>query len=339
MAVVLAEKPAKRKRKRIVPVVIVGFILAAAALLTGWKAWALYGNYQAARNEYQSLEDAHTRIDLDQIGGWRPQEQKPDPVQEEDPDPRVTGKAGVDFPDLGVDHAGLYAINHDYMGWLYIDDEIADIHISYPFVQGETNSEYLKTTLEGEKNAAGAVFADFNTPGDFSSHHTILYGHNMLDGSMFSSLKRYRGTSEKNPERYFYIYLRDGSVLKCRLFSTHVISKNSTAYQIDMSDKLYDEFFERIVSESEDDWGAGDLIPDAIPEKSVLLSTCHGRSGTSKRMAVHAYVDTWFVDPDAVTANIETESEADADAELDSGSDTGTGDPGYGTIPADRPDS
>lgn len=338
MAVVLTEKRLRQKRKWLVPIVIAGSILAAAALLAGWRAWMLYRDYQAAQNEYQSLENAHTRIDLTQIGGWEPQERKSDPMPEEDPDPRVAGKAGVDFPDLGVDHAGLYAINHDYMGWLYIDDEIADIHISYPFVQGETNSEYLKTTLEGEKNAAGAVFADFNTPGDFSTHHTILYGHNMLDGSMFSSLKRYRGTAEENPERYFYIYLRDGSVLKCRLFSTHVISKNSTAYQIDMSDKLYDEFFERIVDESEDDWCAGDLIPDAIPEKSVMLSTCHGRSGTSKRMAVHAYIDTWFVDPDAMIANIETESEADADADPDGGSDDPAGAAKPGDGPETRPD-
>lgn len=313
MAVTLGGKPSKTKKRHIAAAAAALALLAIGAA-AGLYARFLYMDYEAASDAYDGLASMHTRIDFEKAGGWDQPEPRPGQDPDEDREWRVTGKAGVDFPALDPDHSELYGINPDYMGWILIEDEVSDIHVSYPFVQGETNDAYLKRTMTGEKSAAGSVFVDHNTPGDFSDRHTILYGHNMLDGSMFSDLKKYLGTADEARERYFYIYLRDGSVLKCRVFSAHVVSKNSTVYQIKMSEKLYAEFFERVAGESDDDWGAADLIPDAIPEKTVTLSTCHGRSGTSRRMAVHAYIDTWYVDPEARAADIQDETE---DAEHD----------------------
>lgn len=314
MAVMLDSLPKGRKRgKKKGSAIAAAIILALASIMafTGWKAFSLWQDYKNADDEYSDLTVKYTRVDISGAGSG----ELPEQIHPEEPagqvDPRVPGVAGVDFPDLGVDHAGLYAVNPDYAGWLHIDDEIADIHISYPFLQGETNDEYLRTTMEGEHSSAGSVFVDENTPGDFSDHHTIIYGHNMLDGSMFSDLKKYTGTAEKEPERYFYIYLVDGSVLKCRLFSTHVVSKNSTVFQIKMSDALYAGFFERLLGESEDDWGFGGFDVGRLPEKTVTLSTCHGRSGTSRRMVVHAYVDTWYVDPAAVLPDMDAADAAE----------------------------
>lgn len=326
MAVVLDGKPAKAKKTH-TAIAAAALVLLAAAAAAGLYARHLYQDYKTADDSYGALAAMHTRIDFEKAGGWDPGAAQAPQPPEEDPEWRTVGTAGVDFPALDPDHAGLYALNPDYMGWILIEDDISDIHISYPFVQGETNETYLKKTMTGEKSAAGSVFADHNTPGDFSDRHTILYGHNMLDGSMFSDLKKYLGTADQGQERYFHIYLRDGSVLKCRLFSAHVVSKNSTVYQINMSEKLYAGFFERILGESDDDWGAGDLIPDAIPEKTVTLSTCHGRSGTSRRMAVHAYIDTWYVDPAARVPDIQEEETEDAE-NADAGTENETEDAG-----------
>lgn len=322
MAVTLDSLPKGRKRGKSKGSAIAAAIILALMLVmafTGWKAWSLWQDYKDADDEYSGLAVRYTRVDIEKAGG-APSGQAVPESDGAPADPRVPGTAGVDFPDLSVDHAGLYAVNPDYAGWIYIEDDIADIHISYPFLQGETNDEYLRTTMEGERSSAGSVFVDENTPADFSEHHTILYGHNMLDGSMFSDLKKYSGTADQEPERYFYIYLIDGSVLKCRLFSTHVVSKNSTVFQINMSDALYAGFFERLLGDSEDDWGFGEFDPDRIPEKTVTLSTCHGRSGTSRRMVAHAYVDTWYVDPDAV---LPVYDNAEPDGAEDTGS-TGT---------------
>lgn len=299
MAVVISNGVPKPKKKRRALHIAAAAVLLCLAVFSGWRVWLYWQDYRGSSDEYDRLANAYTRVDIDKAGGWHPVE--PSEHEPEEPvDPRVPGVAGVDFPDLGVDHASLDLINGDYIGWLHMDDDISDVHISYPFLQGETNDTYLRTTMEGESKTAGSIFVDSNTPADFSEHHTILYGHNMLDGSMFSDLKKYLGTAELEQVRYFYIYLKDGSVLKCRLFSAHVVPKTSTVYQIDMSDRLYQEFFPRVLGESDDDWGCSGLVPDDIPEKTVTLSTCYGRAGTTKRMVVHGYIDTWYVDPAAI---------------------------------------
>lgn len=322
MAVVLSggmDEEKKRKRRNLIILVIAALLLLLMCG-AGIRAYLYYQDYKDAEDEYGGLAHLYTRVDPAMAGPGKlpdaPEGGIGDPADEWT-DWRVLGTAGVDFPDLSVDHVSLYGINADYMGWILIDDEMADIHISYPFLQGETNETYLRTTMEGEKNSAGCIFVDCNTPADFSDHHTILYGHNMADKSMFAALQKFRNTSEEDPERYFWLYLRDGSVLKCRLFSTHVVHKTSTIFQIDMSDNLYKGFFERILGESEEDWGYGEFDPEDFPEKTVTLATCHGQAGTSRRMAVHAYIDTWFVDVGAVPVDdevLEEEGTGDGDA-------------------------
>ena len=60
--------------------------------------------------------------------------------------------------------------------------------IDYPVVQGEDNDYYLYRTFLGEEHIAGCIFMDYRNQPDFSSPRTILYGHNMKDGSMFGQL-------------------------------------------------------------------------------------------------------------------------------------------------------
>ena len=87
---------------------------------------------------------------------------------------------------LSVDWHTLRQINPDAVLWLY-----SDAGISYPVVQGENNSYYLRHLLDGTYNTAGTVFLDYRCAADLSSRHTVIYGHNMKDGSMLSSMAQY----------------------------------------------------------------------------------------------------------------------------------------------------
>ena len=59
-------------------------------------------------------------------------------------------------------------------------------------MQGADNEYYMTHTFKKKKNASGAIFLDcWNTP-DLTDFNTLVYGHNMKDGSMFSGLREYR---------------------------------------------------------------------------------------------------------------------------------------------------
>ena len=81
-----------------------------------------------------------------------------------------------------IDWAGLEAINSDVVGWIYIPDTV----VNYPVYQGSNNDEYLRHTATGEYYLGGQVFMDYqNTEPGMLDSQTIIYGHHLLDGSMF----------------------------------------------------------------------------------------------------------------------------------------------------------
>lgn len=72
----------------------------------------------------------------------------------------------------------------DVVGWLMIDDT----NISNPYVKSKDNKDYVRTGLNGKHLTAGTLFLDMDSVSDFSSFNSLIYGHNMRNGSMFGDL-------------------------------------------------------------------------------------------------------------------------------------------------------
>jgi len=75
----------------------------------------------------------------------------------------------------------------DYTGWIKIDNS----KIDYPVVKGKDNAFYLDHNYNKEKSDAGAIYMDRRNLGNTYDKHTIIYGHNKKDGSMFTDLNKY----------------------------------------------------------------------------------------------------------------------------------------------------
>ena len=87
-------------------------------------------------------------------------------------------------PPISVDFAALKAAYPDVVGWLYCEGT----PINYPVAQGDDNSYYLRRDLDGNYAMAGTLFLDYRCSADFSDENSVIYGHNMNDGSMFAVL-------------------------------------------------------------------------------------------------------------------------------------------------------
>ncbi|MBC1447458.1 class B sortase [Listeria welshimeri] len=81
----------------------------------------------------------------------------------------------------------LQKLNKDMAGWL----TIADTEIDYPILQSTDNDYYLHHNYKNEKARAGSIFKDYRNTNEFLDKNTIIYGHNMKDGSMFADLRKY----------------------------------------------------------------------------------------------------------------------------------------------------
>ncbi len=94
---------------------------------------------------------------------------------------------------ISVDFKELTNNSKDAIGWIYSEGT----NINYPIVQGKDNEHYLSHLPSGAWDICENIFVDFKNSSDFSDMNTIIYGHNMKNGSMLSTLEEY-----KNQEYY-----------------------------------------------------------------------------------------------------------------------------------------
>ncbi|MEK5475755.1 class B sortase [Paenibacillus sp. FSL R5-0407] len=121
--------------------------------------------------------------------------------------PDSVSEASVVAEARQVDFTALRQINADAVAWITAEESVID----YPVVQGKDNDYYLNHLFTGQKNKLGSLFVDYRTPGDFSGKSTVIYGHNMKDGSMFASLTDYRDQAYYDEHSVMQLYTPDGS--------------------------------------------------------------------------------------------------------------------------------
>ena len=86
------------------------------------------------------------------------------------------------------DLAALAEENADCVGWL----TIPDTGIDYPVMHTPNDPEhYLRRDFYGNSASGGTPFLDGRNLAEAENQNLILYGHNMMDGSMFKPLISY----------------------------------------------------------------------------------------------------------------------------------------------------
>ena len=106
---------------------------------------------------------------------------------------------GVDNSGMLLKYSELYKQNPDIVGWISIDGTKVD----YPVYQCDDNDFYVTHDMSRKESRYGAIFADCKAKItlDGNSKNLVLYGHNMIDDSMFGSLLEYNDIKyyRKNP--------------------------------------------------------------------------------------------------------------------------------------------
>ncbi len=89
--------------------------------------------------------------------------------------------------------------NEDIRGWL----TIPGTDVNHPVYQTTDNDYYLNHNMNKEPSRYGAIFFDYRSSvtKESPSQNVTIYGHNMKDGSMFGTLKRYKNLNfyKQNP--------------------------------------------------------------------------------------------------------------------------------------------
>ncbi|MCR5294563.1 MAG: class B sortase [Lachnospiraceae bacterium] len=256
-------------------------ILGALCLLlfSAWRLYGIYHGYHAASQEYDGLKDEFTHPgggDASFAGQGDGTSAVPREVSGSGEN---AGGAGGEAspeeglliedaaPPLSADWASLKAVNSDIVGWIYVDAEPA---ISYPVCRGEDNDYYLHRTFRREDLFAGSIFMDCMNAADFSDPNTVVYGHNMKNGSMFGMLKYLRLQETYDAAPYFWILTPEGN------YRYHVYAAMETPVDSEAYNLFYGKgpgflsWEKRMQAASE----VGNSVPLSETDYTVTLSTC-----------------------------------------------------------------
>lgn len=233
------------EKKKVVGKIISSIILVIAIgvfLFSAYKLYEIFAEYNKGVSEYKNIQEVV--------------------IQEE---PKTEEE---ERPTFVVDFETLKEINPDTVAWIRFDEPS---QISYPVVRGLDNNKYLKTTFEGNRNAAGTLFVDVQNAGDFTDKNTFIYGHNMKNGSMFGQLRKYKAKDFCDANPFFYIYTPDGEETTYQIFAVSIVKDTSRSYQ-----KYYandEDFLDYITFIREGALYATD-VEVAADSNIVSLSTC-----------------------------------------------------------------
>ncbi len=171
----------KRKWRMILLVIsLIVFLIGAIVLVKE------YSDRQKAK---KNQDDRHEIYDEIQ------QEQEPVVIE-----PTVPEEEPVVIP---IDFATLKETNSHIYAWI----DIEDTNIRYPIVQHPTdNAYYADHTIEGEQGLPGSIYTEFTNRLDFTDFNTVIYGHDMKNGTMFKNLHKFKDADFFNTHETVTIY-------------------------------------------------------------------------------------------------------------------------------------
>lgn len=203
-------------------------------------------------------------------------------LQEEVTVQYVDEEADIEKAELPIDFAGLQEINPEIYAWI----EIPDTNINYPILQHEQEDQsyYLSRDMYGEVQQAGSIYTEYYNHKDFQDPNTIIYGHNMKNGSMFHNLRYFAGQEFFDEHEELYIYLPE-KILKYEIIACYEYDDRHLLGSFDFSDEeVYAGYLEEIMNPRSMYTMVREGVELTTQDKLVTLSTCVANKPDNRRL-------------------------------------------------------
>lgn len=170
--------------------------------------------------------------------------------------------------------------NPETVAWIKVNGT----NINYPVVQHNDNSYYLEHDFYQRKTNIGAIFGDYRNNFETFDNNTILYGHNLINRSMFGMIPKMLNTSWfSNPNNHYIKLSTKTSNSIWQIFSIYKIEPTTDYLQAKFNSTTnYQDFLNTLKNRSNYNFN----IDLNYTDKIITLSTCDD-IGT-KRVVLHA---------------------------------------------------
>ena len=193
---------------------------------------------------------------------------------------------GIEIPEKNLDWNKLHKENEDIYAWITVTDTTVD----YPVLQHPTdNTYYLNNNIDGTPGYPGCIYTEDYNAKDFSDKNTVLYGHNLKDKTMFSSLHNYEEENTFSKDQYIYIWT-ENDVFVYKVFAAYEFNSNHLLLNYDYNNEyVYEQYIKDIFNVKDNGYGIANIKDDIDVTKEdriITLSTCTADHNSDQRFLV-----------------------------------------------------
>lgn len=229
-----------KNRKKIIYYILIGLASAALAIVLVWLGFKFFG----IKEDYD--------------------EYKNDPA---------SSTVSTILPANPIDFAAIQEQNSDVCAWIQVDGTVID----YPILQSSPEADdnyYLDHDINGTVKRAGSIYIQKLNQKDFSDPNTLIYGHNMLNGTMFGQLKKFKNKDFFQENRNIYIYT-PGHILHYEIISAFVYDDRHimNSFNFDIENECQ-EFFDECINPTSFTKQVLEGATLTTSDNIITLSTC-----------------------------------------------------------------
>lgn len=226
-------------------------------------------------NTTNQYEDPEEITNIPSPSQTNNEESNPSNTSQQQPTPNI-----IDTNFINVNLNYYIQKNSETVAWLQVNGT----KVNYPVVQHSDNDFYLEYDFNKRKTKNGWIFGDYRNNFENFNNNTIIYGHNLINGTMFGTIPKLLNKNWFSNKNNHYIKLSTKNTNTIwQIFSAYKIAPTTDyLYTRFNSTTAYQEFLNTLKNRSEYKF---DLEVN-YTDKIITLSTCDN-SGT-KRIAIHA---------------------------------------------------
>ena len=235
----------------------------AKAAMTEEEIQALYKEHKKETFVEESTEEATTEA-----------VEEPETVMEE-------------IVESPIDWEGMWEINEDVYAWITVPGTVID----YPILQHATdNTYYLNYNIDGSYGYPGCIYTENMNAKDFTDNNTVIYGHNMKNGSMFAGLHQYEDGNFFMEHPQVLIYTPEKE-FEYTIFAAYIYDDRHLMYSFDFANEdVYASYLDTVLNIRDLSANIRDDVTVTKDDNIITLVTCMSNQ-PDKRLLVQAVLN------------------------------------------------
>ncbi len=173
--------------------------------------------------------------------------------------------------DNPINFEELRKTNGDVCAWI----TVPNTKIDYPILQSSKQDDnyYINHSWDDKYTVNGAIYIQRLNGNTFADRNTVIYGHNLRNGTMFRHLHNFRDKTFFDENEYFYVYV-PGHILTYRIFAAYRYDNRHILNSFDFADDdAYAKYLEMAQNPNSMIKNTRE-VELSVDDRIVTLSTC-----------------------------------------------------------------